>query len=121
MPGSNLVLLDSYLLGDEIKLQNCPVCGVKMGFEGIVKHCKIKHKLNYKWCRPCEKYVLKKLYRMHIQTPIHKEFVQACEKHSGHESEEDNFETVDILEDNKTAVPTNNETVPAYDCGINIT
>ena len=58
----------------------------KMPLEDIVTHCKIKHKVTLKWCRPCEKYVLKKQYRMHIQTPLHREVVNNGEKHSSHKT-----------------------------------
>ena len=63
--------------------------------EGIVTICKIKHKVTLKWCRPCEKYVLKKQYRMHIQTPLHREVVNDGEKHSSHKTKDDDFETED--------------------------
>lgn len=73
----------------QIKMRECPVCEVKMRVEGIVKHCKSKHKVTYKWCRPCEKYVLKKQYRTHIQSSGHRELVNDAEKHSSHEEDED--------------------------------
>ena len=77
-------------------MRECPECGMKMRIEGIVKHCKTKHKVTYKWCRPCEKYVLKKQFRIHIQSPIHREIVNNGEKHSSHETDQD--DTVDELE-----------------------
>lgn len=73
----------------QAKMRECPVCQVKMRVEGIVKHCKSKHKVTYKWCRPCEKYVLKKQYRTHIQSSGHRELVNDAEKHSSHEEDED--------------------------------
>ena len=68
---------------------------LKMPLEDIVTYCKIKRKVTLKWCRPCEKYVLKKQYRMHIQTPLHREVVNDGEKHSSHKTKDDDFETED--------------------------
>ena len=82
---------------------------------GIIKHCKSKHRVTYKWCRPCETFVLKKQYRIHIQSPLHKEVVNDAEKHSSHETDDqDDFEDtseskdLEIIEANeeKTAVAT---------------
>ena len=73
----------------DVKMRDCPVCEVKMRIEGIVKHCKLKHKMNFKWCRPCEKYILKKQFKTHIQSGEHKTQVNEGEKHSSHEDGED--------------------------------
>ena len=73
----------------DVKMRDCPVCQVKMRIEGIVKHCKLKHKMNFKWCRPCEKYILKKQFKTHIQSGEHKTQVNEGEKHSSHEDGED--------------------------------
>ena len=81
---------------NEVKMRECPVCEVKMRVEGIVKHCKLKHKVTYKWCRPCEKYVLKRQYRGHIVSPSHREVIKDAEKHSSHEEEEDEEDDLHI-------------------------
>ena len=73
----------------DVKMRDCPVCQVKMRIEGIVKHCKLKHKMNFKWCRPCEKYILKKQFKTHIQSGENKTQVNEGEKHSSHEDGED--------------------------------
>ena len=39
--------------------------------------------------------MLKKQYRMHIQTPLHREVVNDGEKHSSHKTKDDDFETED--------------------------
>ena len=83
---------------NEVKMRECPVCEVKMRVEGIVKHCKLKHKVTYKWCRPCEKYVLKKQYRMHIVSPSHREVIKDAEKHSSHEDEDDEDDLIESEE-----------------------
>ena len=81
----------------EVKMRECPVCQVNMRVEGIVKHCKLKHKLTYKWCRPCQKYILKKEFKLHIQSPAHREVVNEAEKHSSHEDAgEDEDDLLDI-------------------------
>ena len=93
----------------EVKLRDCPVCEVKMRVEGIVKHCKLKHKMSFKWCRPCEKYVGKKLYKSHIQSAEHKSNVNEGEKHSSHEEEEDED---DLVENNSEITVIENDVKP---------
>ena len=93
----------------EVKLRDCPVCEVKMRVEGIVKHCKLKHKMSFKWCRPCEKYVGKKLYKSHIQSAEHRSNVNEGEKHSSHEEEEDEN---DLVENNSEITVIENDVKP---------
>ena len=81
----------------DVKLRDCPVCEVKMRVEGIVKHCKLKHKMNFKWCRPCEKYIVKKQYKTHIQSGEHKAHVNEGEKHSSHEDEDEDEDDPEIV------------------------
>jgi hypothetical protein len=83
----------------EVKMRDCPVCLVNIRAESVVKHCKIKHKVTYKWCRPCEKYVLKKQYRTHILSSDHKEHVAEGEKHSSHEEEDEDDADDDIIKE----------------------
>ena len=92
-----------------VKLRECPVCEVKMRVEGIVKHCKLKHKMSFKWCRPCEKYVGKKLFKTHIQSAEHKSNVNKGEKHSSHEEEEDED---DLIENNSEITVIENDVKP---------
>ena len=96
---------DEIEVKNEVKMRECPVCEVKMRVEGIVKHCKLKHKVTYKWCRPCQKYVLKKQYRGHILSPSHREIIKDGEKHSSHEEEEDE-DDLNESEDNLNHVET---------------
>ena len=37
-----------------------------MRAESVVKHCKLKHKMSYKFCSLCNKYVTKKSFRSHF-------------------------------------------------------
>ena len=89
---------DEEVFKNEVKMRECPVCEVKMRLEGIVKHCKLKHKVTYKWCRPCEKYVLKRQYRGHIVSPSHREVIKDAEKHSSHEDEDDEDDLIESEE-----------------------
>jgi len=50
-----------------IIMRACPVCSVEMRSDSITKHCKIKHKLSYRYCSPCNKYILKKYYKSHVR------------------------------------------------------
>jgi len=50
-----------------IIMRACPVCAVEMRSDSIIKHCKIKHKMSYKDCSPCNKYILKKYYKSHVR------------------------------------------------------
>ena len=84
----------------EVKMRQCPVCEVKMRAENIIKHCKLKHKVTYKWCRPCQTYVLKKQYRGHILSPDHREIIKDGEKHSSHEDEDEDEDYGQNSEDN---------------------
>ena len=102
---------DEEVLKNEVKMRECPVCEVKMRVEGIVKHCKLKHKVTYKWCRPCEKYVLKRQYRGHIVSPSHREVIKDAEKHSSHEEEEDEEDDLLIESEENNSVVKEEETV----------
>ena len=96
---------DEIEVKNEVTTRECTVCEVTMRVEGIVKHCKLKHKVTYKWCRPCQKYVLKKQYRGHILSPSHREIIKDGEKHSSHEEEEDEDDLIES-EDNLNHVET---------------
>ena len=50
-----------------IIMRACPVCGVEMRSDSIPKHCKMKHKVSYRYCSNCSKYVLKKYYKSHVR------------------------------------------------------
>ena len=50
-----------------IIMRACPVCGVEMRSDSIPKHCKMKHKVSYRYCSSCSKYVLKKYYKSHVR------------------------------------------------------
>lgn len=88
---------------NEADLKECPVCSLKMRLEGVVKHCKAKHKVTYKYCRPCGLFVVKKQFRGHILSSEHKEAVNLGEKHSSHEDfEDDEDEDDDVMEGSET-------------------
>ena len=50
-----------------IIMRACPVCSVEMRSDSIPKHCKMKHKVSYRYCSNCSKYVLKKYYKSHVR------------------------------------------------------
>jgi hypothetical protein len=50
-----------------VVMRACPVCEVEMRSDSITKHCKIKHKVSYRYCSACTKYVLKKYYKSHVR------------------------------------------------------
>merc|ERR1712013_452373 len=50
-----------------IIMRACPVCGVEMRSDSIPKHCKMKHKVSYRYCSACSKYVQKKYYKSHVR------------------------------------------------------
>merc|ERR1719300_1750245 len=51
-----------------IIMRACPECGVEMRSDSITKHCKLKHKVSYRYCSACAKYVLKKNYKSHMKS-----------------------------------------------------
>jgi len=50
-----------------LELRACPECGEEMCAENVVKHCRLKHKVAYKFCPACSKYIPKKLIKVHIR------------------------------------------------------
>jgi len=50
-----------------IIMRACPECGVEMRSDSITKHCKIKHKVSYRYCTACAKYVQKKYFKSHLR------------------------------------------------------
>merc|ERR1719220_292417 len=48
-------------------MRACPECGVEMRSDSITKHCKIKHKVSYRYCSACSKYVMKKYFKSHLR------------------------------------------------------
>merc|ERR1719333_662288 len=50
-----------------IIMRACPECGVEMRSDSITKHCKIKHKVSYRYCSACSKYVMKKYFKSHLK------------------------------------------------------
>lgn len=50
-----------------IIMRPCPVCGVEMRSDSITKHCKTRHKVSYRYCSACSKYVLKKYFKSHLR------------------------------------------------------
>merc|ERR1711902_50692 len=50
-----------------IIMRACPECGVEMRSDSITKHCKIKHKVSYRYCSACSKYVMKKYFKSHLR------------------------------------------------------
>merc|ERR1719220_49626 len=48
-------------------MRACPECGVEMRSDSITKHCKIKHKVSYRYCSACSKYILKKYFKSHVR------------------------------------------------------
>ena len=76
----------------DAKMKECPECQVSMPIDLVVKHCQAKHKVSYKYCRPCETFVLKKQFKTHLQGHDHREMVNNGEKHSSHEENEDDGE-----------------------------
>ena len=50
-----------------IIMRACPECGVEMRSDSITKHCKLKHKVSYRYCSACAKYVQKKVFKSHLK------------------------------------------------------
>merc|ERR1719334_177839 len=50
-----------------IIMRACPECGVEMRSDSITKHCKIKHKVSYRYCTACAKYIQKKYFKSHLR------------------------------------------------------
>merc|ERR1719270_85216 len=50
-----------------IIMRACPECGVEMRSDSITKHCKIKHKVSYRYCSACAKYIQKKIFKSHLK------------------------------------------------------
>merc|ERR1719348_1512868 len=50
-----------------IIMRACPECGVEMRSDSITKHCKLKHKVSYRYCSACAKYIRKKEFKSHIK------------------------------------------------------
>merc|ERR1712130_638825 len=48
-------------------MRACPECGVEMRSDSITKHCKIKHKVSYRYCSACAKYIQKKIFKSHLK------------------------------------------------------
>jgi hypothetical protein len=42
----------------DIIMRACPECGIEMRSDSIIKHCKMKHKVSYRYCSASSKYVL---------------------------------------------------------------
>ena len=45
-----------------IIMRACPECGVEMRSDSITKHCKIRHKVSYRYCSACARCVQKKVF-----------------------------------------------------------
>ena len=41
-----------------------------MRAESVVKHCKLKHKISYKFCGACSKYITKKSFGSHCRKHV---------------------------------------------------
>merc|ERR1719300_1630083 len=50
-----------------IIMRACPECGVEMRSDSITKHCKLKHKVSYRYCSACAKYIRKKEFKPHVK------------------------------------------------------
>merc|ERR1712130_921085 len=50
-----------------IIMRACPECGVEMRSDSITKHCKLKHKVSYRYCSACAKYIRKKEFKSHLK------------------------------------------------------
>merc|ERR1719419_925973 len=63
-----------------IIMRACPECGVEMRSDSITKHCKMKHKVSYRYCSACSKYVQKKYYKSHVRKHDTSDVVEPVEE-----------------------------------------
>merc|ERR1711971_1457033 len=87
-----------------IIMRACPVCGVEMRSDSIPKHCKMKHKVSYRYCSSCSKYVLKKYYKSHVR------------KHDTGDVAEDEEEDEEGMDTSNTAVKGPSKIYNCVDC-----
>jgi len=80
-----------------IIMRACPECGVEMRSDSITKHCKIKHKVSYRYCTACSKYVMKKYFKSHLRKHENGELTgEVCQ-----DDEENGEEELDTSKDDE--------------------
>ena len=53
-----------------LRIHFCLKFQVEMRAESVVKHCKLKHKMSYKFCTICSKYIAKMAFRSHCRKHV---------------------------------------------------
>ena len=104
-----------------IVMRACPECGVEMRSDSITKHCKIKHKVSYRYCSACSKYILKKYYKSHVRKHVSGEIAGEVEEEGadldtsrdGEDEEERDEEDTEPMD---TARPTVKGPSKIYNC-----
>ena len=45
--------------------ETCPVCGIQITYKNLARHIKLRHKIKYKFCHKCRKFVPNDTYEDH--------------------------------------------------------
>ena len=48
--------------------ETCPVCGIQITYKNLARHIKLRHKIKYKFCHKCRKFVPNDTYEDHRLT-----------------------------------------------------
>ena len=48
--------------------ETCPVCGIQITYKNLARHIKLRHKIKYKFCHKCRKFVPNDTYDDHRVT-----------------------------------------------------
>ena len=48
--------------------ETCPVCGIQITYKNLARHIKLRHKIKYKFCHKCRKFVPNDTYEDHRVT-----------------------------------------------------
>merc|ERR1712013_100192 len=98
-----------------IIMRACPECGVEMRSDSITKHCKIKHKVSYRYCSACSKYVMKKYFKSHLRKHETGELTGEVTQEDEDEKDIDDEDSMDVQESN-TSPKAPNKIYNCVDC-----
>ncbi|XP_023338897.1 uncharacterized protein LOC111709457 isoform X2 [Eurytemora carolleeae] len=79
-------------VSDPCILRMCPECSVEMREDCIIKHCRVEHKVEYKFCIDCSKYIPKKLYKVHVRLHEKGDLERGVEEQDMIKDEDSNME-----------------------------
>jgi len=78
-------------------MRGCPECGMELEQDAVIKHCRVKHKVIYKLCSACSKFIPNKLFKVHMKLHERGE-LEGKDQEQEQEEEEEGLDEIVIHE-----------------------